>query len=101
MKGKASCVKPYKHHIHKQIGFIFKFLWDPCPIIALPCQPLSANNNFCLNWISQSCCMDLTKLLHGCIKVVLSISGPLPNKSKLKTKKSKLIEASASAKGVE
>ena len=52
-------------------------------------------------YINQSCCMDLTKLLHGYIKVVLSISGPLPKKTKLKTKNSKLVEASASAKGVE
>ena len=35
------------------------------PIIALPCQPLSANNNFCLNWISQSCCVGFSKLLDG------------------------------------
>ena len=32
MKGEASCVKPYKHHIYMQIGFILKFLTDPSPI---------------------------------------------------------------------
>ena len=35
-------------------------------------------------WICQSCCMVLSKMLPGLVKVVLNISRPLPNKTKLK-----------------
>ena len=35
-------------------------------------------------WISPGCYMDLLELLHGFVKVVLSIFCPLPNKNKLK-----------------
>ena len=35
-------------------------------------------------WLYQSSYMDLFKLLHGFVKVVLCISRPLPNKTKLK-----------------
>ena len=35
-------------------------------------------------WISQSFYMDLSKLLHGFIKVVPCVSCPLPNKTRLK-----------------
>ena len=34
-------------------------------------------------WISQSFYMDLSKLLHGFIKVVPCVSCPLPNKTRL------------------
>ena len=37
-----------------------------------------------VTWICQSCYMDLLKLLHGFVKVVLFISQPLPSKTKLK-----------------
>ena len=37
-----------------------------------------------ITWICQSCFMDLFKLLHGLVKVVICISRPLPNKTKLK-----------------
>ena len=37
-----------------------------------------------VTWICQSCYMDLFKLLHGLVKVVICISRPLPNKTKLK-----------------
>ena len=35
-------------------------------------------------WISFSCYMDLSKLLHGIVKVFLCISRSSPNKTKLK-----------------
>ena len=35
-------------------------------------------------WISLSCYMDLSKLLHGLVEVVLCLSCLLPNKAKLK-----------------
>ena len=35
-------------------------------------------------WIFLSCYMDLSKLLLGFVKVAISISNPLPNKTKLK-----------------
>ena len=88
------------------------FLSDPILIIALPCHStqsvhISPHFEFCSNgwiwlkllhrfvkidtWISLSCymdckncCMDLSKLSHGFIKVVLYISCPLPNKTKVK-----------------
>ena len=50
-----------------------------------------------LPWLQlRQCYMDLLKLLHGCVKVVLCISIPLPNKTKLNglTKISNLVEAS-------
>ena len=34
-----------------------------------------------VTWICQSCYMDLFKLLHGLVKVVICISRPLPNKN--------------------
>ena len=53
-------------------------------------------------WISLSCYKNLSKLLNGfvkvvtrIVKVVLCIFRSLPNKTKLKTKISKLVEASA------
>ena len=37
-----------------------------------------------VTWIFQNCFMDLSKLLHGFVKVVSCISRPLPSKTKLK-----------------
>ena len=46
---------------------------------------------FCQNWF-----MDFSKLLYGFSKVVLCVSRPLPNKTKLKfDQDSKLVKASA------
>ena len=62
-------------------------------IIALPCPSLSQSITilveFLSNLICQSCWkfvtyMDFSKLIHEFAKVVLCISRPLPNKTKLK-----------------
>ena len=37
-----------------------------------------------LHGFLKSCYMDLLKLLHRLVKIVLCISRPLPNKTKLK-----------------
>ena len=37
-----------------------------------------------VTWICRSCCIDLLRLLLGFVKVVLCISRPLPNKTKMK-----------------
>ena len=38
----------------------------------------------CFRWICQNCYMDFSKLLHGYVKVVVCVSCPLRNKTKLK-----------------
>ena len=48
-----------------KITFEFSFA-VPCPIIALPCQPVSRLVEFCSN--CYSCHMDFSKLLHGFFK---------------------------------
>ena len=83
------------------------------PILALPCRSVSHSSCWILlrlldlsellswflefvTWICQNWYMDLSKFLLGIVKVVLCISRPFPNKTKLKlTKISKFFEGFA------
>ena len=65
--------------VYLHICIVYISLSGPSPIIAFPCHSVSHSYSWILLKLS-----DMLKMLHVFVKVVLCISGPLPNKNKLK-----------------